>query len=75
MTHLTPAQERAIISLASWRRGYYVPTASLRSDGISLSTLRTLEAIDLVESERHTNGIYWKATEAGHREAERRTKP
>jgi len=62
---LTSRQLDALAVLDSWRKGMRIPTATLRTDEVSLSVLKSLEEHGLVDSERKPNGLFWRVTDAG----------
>lgn len=62
---LTKAHVEALGALSEWRKGAWIPTASLNHDGITTATLRALHSADLVERQPTRERIFWQINGAG----------
>jgi hypothetical protein len=65
MAKLTKAQRAALVAMDTWRKGLWIATTQLTSDGVGIGTLRSLHAIDLIDAEQTRTGKYWLLLPAG----------
>ena len=62
---LTTKQREALAAMDSWRKGLWIATTQLTSDGVGIATLRSLHAADLIDAEKTRAGKYWLLLPAG----------
>jgi len=62
---LTKAQIHALEAMDTWSAGLWLSTKSMAYDGVSLVTLRSLYAADMIDKEVNREGTFWKLLPAG----------